>query len=408
MPIPTISTDFYSIRSETSEPLPEWTLFESLYSGNADVSLTILRLSIQTPDFNYNILDRRNRSLLHAAAYGDLPLMVGFLLSKEVPINALDDENRSVLHYAAFRAGLPLLQKLMEKNINISAVDNFNRTVLHYSVSNNEANITNYLMTQGASLDYQDNDGLTPLHICALNNNIENLDILLKKGANHAVTDQNSWTPLHWAAYRDFFIIADRLLLNGARINAKTNNGWTPLHLAAYEGNLNTVRQLANFGANLTLTNDKGEDALAIAHRRHHTEVGSYLVLKINTARNKRDITKQTNTIRLSQGSEQNSLESIAFIKNSNFSLENGNKKILNDSEMLSSHLENPIGNFTTNFLLLTFILYLFSGKKTKTKDASMTQGNPQQHNYFFSQLQKGVEKYDAKNSNITHNFKAR
>src|SRR5579862_859692 len=121
-----INTDPASIRKPfTPATLPEWTLFRILFAGDEQAAEIIL--TYRPNLFNYTILDRHNRSLLHAAAYGNIPNITEFLLARNCPLSQLDDQNRSVLHYAAFKAEFPLVQKLLENNTMINATDNFNR-----------------------------------------------------------------------------------------------------------------------------------------------------------------------------------------------------------------------------------------------------------------------------------------
>ena len=60
-------------------------------------------------------------------------------------------------------------------------------------------------------------------------------------------------------------------------------DGYRPLHYAAYAGHLDTVRVLLDFGADATMVNDAGCDALFLAAQQGHSEIVQLLLDSTDT-----------------------------------------------------------------------------------------------------------------------------
>ena len=84
---------------------------------------------------------------------------------------------------------------------------------------------------------------------------------LIKMGANVNSKDKYGRTPLHRAAcFGDSTI--ELLIKYGANIDSQTNTGVTPLMEACLTGNLKAVKILLAHGANYSLKDKSGHDAL--------------------------------------------------------------------------------------------------------------------------------------------------
>jgi hypothetical protein len=70
---------------------------------------------------------------------------------------------------------------------------------------------------------------------------------------------------LHKAAQRGHVRVMNMLLEAGAQLSDKGRNGDTPLHLAARAGHAMCVKNMVNHGADHSITNDLGHDAVYYA-----------------------------------------------------------------------------------------------------------------------------------------------
>ena len=95
---------------------------------------------------------------------------------------------------------------------------------------------------------------------------------LLDRGAR-INREGTEWSALHYAAFAGHADVARLLVERGADVNARAPNLSTPLMMAAREGKEDAVSLLLGLGADATLVNDRGDDALAFAMRYGHPRI---------------------------------------------------------------------------------------------------------------------------------------
>jgi hypothetical protein len=85
--------------------------------------------------------------------------------------------------------------------------------------------------------------------------------------------DQAGRTPLHYAAVDNKLNDVNALIAAGAEIDAREDTGqYTPLMFAAQnDDNIEVVKALVEAGADVNLTNRKGETPLSLRRRRRAT-----------------------------------------------------------------------------------------------------------------------------------------
>lgn len=109
--------------------------------------------------------------------------------------------------------------------------------------------------------------GENALMIAALRGHLDIVQALIRRGAQ---VNRPGWTPLHYAATgkSDQAVAITRLLLeHHAYIDAESPNRSTPLMMAARYGRAEVVRLLLEEGADPTLRNQLGLDAIDFARQ---------------------------------------------------------------------------------------------------------------------------------------------
>lgn len=117
-----------------------------------------------------------------------------------------------------------------------------------------------------------------PLHYAVFKNDFNTVNRLLGDGASPRQTMADGQTPLHVAAECNLPRMCELLLKNGAQVNATDRFGDTPLHTAAaFQTDLEVVKILVGYGANIHLKDSGGLTPLALAEKYGHFKIAAYL-----------------------------------------------------------------------------------------------------------------------------------
>lgn len=96
---------------------------------------------------------------------------------------------------------------------------------------------------------------------------------MLQKGVDLTFRDEEGYTPLHAAIERsdsgDRLEILKLLLQAGAPINLKGINDWTPAHMAAARDDVDALKILVQFGADLSLRTEIDDYATPLEEARN-------------------------------------------------------------------------------------------------------------------------------------------
>jgi uncharacterized protein len=176
--------------------------------------------------------------LAHAGAYEDFfqaikqddALVVQNLLQRGFDPNTIDPNKFHGL-YLALREPSPKVAQVL---INAPKID------------------LNHLTEQGES----------PLMMAVFKGQIELTQQLIKQGAD---VNKTGWTPLHYAATAGNTQLVKILLEHYAYIDAESPNKTTPLMMAAHYGTPGAVKLLLEEGADVSLKNDLGLNAMDFA-----------------------------------------------------------------------------------------------------------------------------------------------
>ncbi len=181
------------------------------------------------------------------------------------------------------------VKEAFEKNPTLAKSSIDGRPMLEWAVDNigvegdlgkKSETLAHMLVEKGADVNMKDKDGSPLLIKYAMFARIAPMTFLLKSGADVNAKDAaDERTALHWVALLhesdaepknvEQYVQAIDLLLNAkAEINAADKRGSTPLHNAAFLGNLKMTELLVAKGADMTLKDHAGYNALGSAIAR--------------------------------------------------------------------------------------------------------------------------------------------
>lgn len=122
----------------------------------------------------------------------------------------------------------------------------------------------------------------TALHYCLQHEyNTDIVDYLVNAGADMNAININGRTPLFAVCRSGYVRNYERIKHLVNNINHQDKNGYTPLMVAAANGNTFIVNDLLGGGANVHITNDRGQNAydVAVSNKSNNIKLGG-----INTA----------------------------------------------------------------------------------------------------------------------------
>lgn len=186
-------------------------------------------------------------------------------------INTLDNNGWTPLMYAIF-SNKEQLEKaiktpLSRKGVTVSR--------LEPSASDTKSKIEQLILL-GADLDIKTIEGRTALSWTIESNFTNIAEILINKGASPFIEDNNGTTPLMYALNSKNSAI--KSLTNNfpikAKINSKDNKGMTALmQISLLENSNELIKKYINNGADITLTNNRGQDTLTLASYHCNPEI---------------------------------------------------------------------------------------------------------------------------------------
>ena len=196
-------------------------LFKAAESGNLILLRTLLALGV---DFR------------HRDNFGEIPLSVALrcgnrsvaeclLEITDNPATVIDNEGSSLLHKAAW-GNLPESAELLldQYNMDINIKDYAGRTALHVAAYQGNTKVLKYLLERSTDVNVIDNEGKTPIFSGAYDGNMKTVKMLCEYGANLLLRDNNDLTVLEYAIRRKEFETAKFLNGKSGNIYPKLEN----------------------------------------------------------------------------------------------------------------------------------------------------------------------------------------
>ncbi|CAL1283689.1 unnamed protein product [Larinioides sclopetarius] len=227
-------------------------------------------MSITVPSIHHHIL-------FHRHGYG-LNLSHQFPNYREDP-NAYNSYGTTPLHVLCLTNDCcQAAEELIKSGAQVNAANHFGCTPLHFAVIHRNEWMVQILMEYGADVNLQDMNGNTALHFAVRNSqtllylpeyqtgDLWIVQKLISKGADIDVFNKDNETPLMWAIKEDNMDIVKELLAFGANVNTRRAGLETCLHVAAKNIKLNSdiLIELVKHGACINCPDQYGETALDV------------------------------------------------------------------------------------------------------------------------------------------------
>ena len=215
-------------------------------------------------------------NFLSAAKSGDVPA-VQAALDAGVDPNTRDAQGRPALQLATVKKHTAVAKALLEKGADTEAVETAPHaphfTPVQLAASNGDNATLQVLLDHGANIDAQNAQSKhTALLLAVEKNRPDTVKLLLERGADANVRGARGYTPLIQAATKGQTDIAQLLLEHDANPDlAEAQSSWTALMMAAVRADAKMVEVLINHGADINVTDPKGQTAVDVAYQRNDT-----------------------------------------------------------------------------------------------------------------------------------------
>jgi ankyrin repeat protein len=137
------------------------------------------------------------------------------------------------------------------------------------------------LDARNTNIDAKSGNGDNALMVASYKGNKPAVEALLAKGAE---VNRSGWTPLHYAAAIGNNDIIRILMDKSAVLDAQSPNKTTPIMMAARGGHIMTVKMLMDAGADATMKNENGLNAIDFANRHNHKDIAEGLTYRLKKA----------------------------------------------------------------------------------------------------------------------------
>lgn len=177
------------------------------------------------------------------------------------------------------RKNLDLAIKLIDLGANVNLTNEEEETPLYFAVNKGSLELVKKLIEAGADVNVCNKKMESPLYIASDNGEFEIVKVLLSSGAlvNQRCGEQNG-VPLHKAASRGHSNIVRELIEFGADVSIENEYKNTALHFAAARNNVDILRLLIAAGADVNCKGDYDSTALHYAIKYKFFDVAKFLI----------------------------------------------------------------------------------------------------------------------------------
>jgi ankyrin repeat protein len=188
--------------------------------------------------------------------------LVKDLLNAGANPNSVDESGMTPLLHVAENAPFQVVKMLLAAGADATAKDNQETTVLMNAAGNADVRVLKLLLSASADPGGQNEHGETALMMAARSGRAENVKVLLGTGIAVDAKDQNGSTALLQAVTNEEPEVTKLLLEKGADVNNKDEDGTTALALAAGQGQPETMKILIDAGAAVDARDGEGSTPL--------------------------------------------------------------------------------------------------------------------------------------------------
>ena len=223
------------------------------------------------------------KDVLYRAVYENRIDMAKYLIDKGLKINKTNESGESPLTRAVIEDNQEMVKMLLDNGANINQVDPNGETPLFAAVDHSHYEITKLLLNKGANINHVNSYGQTLTDIAISPYGLKTLKLLLENNGDINKPDRSElYDTFKRIITEEEIYLLSWMLKNKNKleldVNADLESGFTPLMAAANVGSILATSLLLEEGADMDITNDRGDTALDIAVYMERNAVYSLLL----------------------------------------------------------------------------------------------------------------------------------
>jgi ankyrin repeat protein len=227
-------------------------------------------------------------AMMDATRQGDLEAL-GSLLANRTDPDATEPDGSRALHWAVYRDNVDAVRLLIEAGATPTVKNREGASPMYLAATNGNAEIIEILLDAGEDANaIVTAEGESALMLASLTGNDRAVRILLERGADVNHVQERGQTALMWAASEGHADVLEILIEHRATLGLRSiestlderrpPGALSALHFAARHGDLDSVRVLAEAGADLNPAMAEGTTPIIMAIVNGHYELALYLL----------------------------------------------------------------------------------------------------------------------------------
>uniref|UniRef100_A0A4X1TGJ1 Uncharacterized protein n=1 Tax=Sus scrofa TaxID=9823 RepID=A0A4X1TGJ1_PIG len=227
-----------------------------------------------------NEWNKNDDRLLQAVEHGDAEKVASLLGKKGASATKHDSEGKTAFHLAATKGHVECLRVMVTHGVDVTAQDTAGHSALHLAANSHHECVKKLLQSK-CPAESVDSSGKTALHYAAAQGCLQAVQVLCEHKSPINLKDLDGNIPLLLAVQNSHSEVCRFLLDHGADVNSR-KNGRTALMLACEIGSSNIVEALITKGADLSLVDSLGHNALHYSKLSENAGIQSLLLSKIS------------------------------------------------------------------------------------------------------------------------------
>ena len=236
--------------------------YQAVFHGHTKCVIELLASKAEKFIFH----NERQTLIMLAAERGHVGCL-NALISAGADVNMQDEDGKTALMTAANHGKTESLNELISAGAKVQKQAFNGVTALMIAAWEGHVDCLNALISAGADVNMQDEDGETALFKAARRLHMACLKTLVKHGAETNIRDTWDTTALEEAVAYGHVNVIRELIANGGHVAFinRCSAGGVPLINLIKLGNIESVKELINIGANSNITDEDGNTPLMIS-----------------------------------------------------------------------------------------------------------------------------------------------